>query len=96
MLNIPAIRWGKPYTSLDVDEVVHFLTGEPVARMSQVGAGMVRRDARHAQQARNALRELSSDQLIACCRRAGELFTNAELPLGDVAQTADDLLGPLK
>ncbi len=90
MVNIPAIRWGKPYTSLDVDQLVHFLTGEPVARVSQVNAGMVRRDARHARRAQDVLRELSSTELIACCRRAGELFTDAELPLGDGAQTADD------
>ena len=28
MLNIPILRWGEPYESLDRDEVVHFTTGE--------------------------------------------------------------------
>ena len=32
MLEIPVLRWGQPYQSLDVDEVVHFSTGEPMAR----------------------------------------------------------------
>src|SRR5580765_4198260 len=30
MLDIPVLRWGQPYTSIDVDEVVHFATGEPI------------------------------------------------------------------
>ena len=32
MLNLPVLRWGEPYTSMDVDEVVHFATGEPIAQ----------------------------------------------------------------
>jgi hypothetical protein len=31
MLDIPIIRWGKPYESLEKDEVVHFETGETLA-----------------------------------------------------------------
>ena len=52
MINLPALRWGKPYESLDVEEIRHFLTGEPVARVSTVGAGIIKRDARHARRAR--------------------------------------------
>ena len=26
MLQLPVLRWGEPYTSMDVDEVKHFLT----------------------------------------------------------------------
>ncbi len=51
MLNIPVLRWGKPYESLEVDQVVHFSTGEPVARVSQANGGLVERDLRKAQQA---------------------------------------------
>ena len=35
MLNLPVLRWGQPYTSLEVDEVVHFSTGEPIAKVSR-------------------------------------------------------------
>ncbi len=56
MLNIPILRWGKPYESLEVDEVVHFMTGEPIAKVSQANAGLLQRDMRKASQAREALR----------------------------------------
>ena len=39
MLNIPVLRWGKPYESLEVDEVKHFATGEPIAKVSQANGG---------------------------------------------------------
>jgi hypothetical protein len=35
MINIPVLRWGQPYTSMDVDEVVHFADGQPIARVSR-------------------------------------------------------------
>ena len=31
MIHIPVLRWGEPYKSMDVDKVVHFATGEPLA-----------------------------------------------------------------
>ena len=33
MIHLPILRWGKPYRSLDVDTVVHFDTGEPIAAL---------------------------------------------------------------
>jgi hypothetical protein len=39
MLHIPVSRWGEPYRSLDIDKVVHFATGEPVAEVSQANGG---------------------------------------------------------
>ena len=53
MLDIPVIRWGKPYESLEKTEVVHFNTGEPIATVSAANGGLVSRDMRKAQQARN-------------------------------------------
>ncbi len=32
MIHIPVLRWGEPYKSLDLDKVVHFETGEVLAR----------------------------------------------------------------
>ena len=46
VLNIPVLRWGKPYESLEIDEVVHFTTGEPIATVSQANEGIIRRDMR--------------------------------------------------
>ena len=32
MIKIPALRWGQPYESLEKDSVVHFATGEKLAK----------------------------------------------------------------
>ena len=92
MIHLPAIRWGEPYESLDAEEVSHFLTGEPVARVSTVGAGIVRRDARRAKRARQALQSMSPAELIDCCRQAGELFESDTLPVGDSQQSPKDFV----
>lgn len=92
MLTLPALRWGKPYESLEHHDVVHFDTGEPIAKISMVGGGIVGRDLRKAQTARDALRQLSSDELINRCKRASELFSSAELPMGDTRQSVDDFV----
>jgi acyl-CoA reductase-like NAD-dependent aldehyde dehydrogenase len=90
VLNISALRWGKPYESLETDEVVHFLTGAPIARVSQANAGLLARDMRFAPRAREVLRELSSEDLIERVKRAGELYLNATLPMGDGRQSPED------
>jgi len=46
VLNIPILRWGEPYTSLDTEDVVHFITGETLARVSQANTGLLGRDMR--------------------------------------------------
>jgi acyl-CoA reductase-like NAD-dependent aldehyde dehydrogenase len=92
MLHLPVLRWGEPYTSMEVDEVVHFSTGEPIARVSRANGGLIQRDARKAQAARDALRDIPIDDLIARAGRAGELYMNATLPMGDGAQSPDEFV----
>src|ERR671911_2986912 len=92
MINLPVLRWGQPYTSMDIDEVVHFQTGEPIAKVSRANAGLIQRDMRKAQRARDVLRELPIDELIARVATAGELYANAELPMGDGSQTPDQFV----
>ena len=58
MLNLPILRWGCPYTSLDHDTVVHFMTGETLARVSQANTGLIGRDMRQAGRAREILTEI--------------------------------------
>ena len=89
MLHLPVIRWGEPYTSMDVDEVVHFATGEPIARVSRANGGLIQRDMRHAQRARDVLRAIPIDELIARVGRAGELYMAGTLPTGTGEQTPD-------
>ena len=82
----------RPYTSMEVDEVVHFSTGEPIAKVSRANGGLIQRDARKAQRARDALREIPIDDLIARAGKAGELYMNATLPMGDGTQTPDEFV----
>lgn len=92
MLHLPVLRWGQPYTSMDVDEVVHFSSGEPIARVSRANGGMIQRDMRKAQRARDVLREVPIDELIARVGTAGELYANATLPMGDGTQTPGEFV----
>ncbi len=92
MITLSPLRWGKPYESLDFKDVVHFATGEPIARIGTVGGGIVGRDMRQAHKAREALLELSPDELLKCCKRAAELFESADLPVGDAQQSVDDFV----
>ena len=56
MIHIPALRWGEPYKSMEVDQVVHFATGEVLAEVSRANGGLVERDMRQAKRAREVLR----------------------------------------
>lgn len=89
MIDIPVIRWGKPYESMEKADVVHFETGEVMAQMHQANAGLVRMDARKSANARAILREFTPQQLIDMCVKAADLFLEAELPLGNGTQTPD-------
>ncbi len=90
MLNLPVLRWGTPYTSLEVQEVVHFSTGEPLARVSQANPGLLARDIRFGQRARDKLREIPGRDLAALMKKAGDLYLRGTLPLGDGEQSPDD------
>src|SRR6185503_69392 len=89
MLQLSVLRWGQPYASLDVDELKHFSTGEPIAKVGRSNGGLIQRDIRKAQRARDLLREIPIAELIQRVARAGELYASAELPMGDGAQTPD-------
>ncbi|QDT97700.1 aldehyde dehydrogenase family protein [Gimesia aquarii] len=90
MLEIPVLRWGKPYESFDQQEVVHFETGEPLAKVHQANAGLVKMDMRKAQRARDLLREIPCSKLLEICKNAANLYMTAELPLGNGKQTPEE------
>lgn len=92
MIHIPVLRWGEPYKSLETDKVVHFSTGEVLAEVSQANGALVSRDMRHAQRARDVLRQIPIKDVLAIAKKAGEYYTTAELPLGDGTQTPDDFV----
>jgi acyl-CoA reductase-like NAD-dependent aldehyde dehydrogenase len=92
MIHFPVLRWGEPYKSLEVDKVYHHATGEQMAEVSQANAGLIARDMRHAARAREVLREIPCKDLLAMCRKAGDLFMTASLPLGDGTQTPEEFV----
>lgn len=91
-LHIPALRWGEPYKSLDTEPLIRFDTGEKIGEMSKIVGGLVERDMRHAQRARNVLREISPPQLLASCKKAADLFLEGTLEVGGQAQTPEEFV----
>ena len=90
MINLPVLRWGRPYTSLEVDDVIHFFTGETLAKVSQAIPGLLAKDMRQAQRARDVLCEIPCRDLISMMKKAADLYKNATLPMGDGVQSPDD------
>jgi acyl-CoA reductase-like NAD-dependent aldehyde dehydrogenase len=96
--HVPLLRGGKVYRSLATTTLTDLRTGETVAEMSQALPGMISRDLLDAERSRRALEERSTEELVAMCRRAAELFLDAELPLAEpdgVLQSQDDYLQQL-
>jgi hypothetical protein len=88
MIQLPVIRWGQPYESLEFDQVTHFATGEPIAKVGRANAGMIQRDMRKAQAARDALTAIDIEDLIQRVVRAGELYMKGTLPMGNGTQNS--------
>lgn len=93
--HIPCLRKGKPYISLDSTELVDYRNQKPLAKLSQVNAGVLRRDLQTMDAARAALRRYSVDALIEISAKAGEAFLNRDLPLGEHRQSPDDYVAAL-
>ena len=91
-MHLPAYRFGKPYESLERDTLVHFLTGETVAEVSQVGAAIVGRDLQKAGQARAALLAIPPEEIVERLQSAGNLYAHGTLTVGGVPQTPADFV----
>ncbi len=89
MLNVPVLRWGKPYESLEVEEVLHFATGEPVCKISKANGGIIQRDLRKAHTAREKLREIPPEELLKMVAQAADYYENDTLDIGDGQQSPD-------
>ena len=80
---LPILRQGRVYHSLDVAEVNHVATGEPVVRVSQANSGLVARDMKSFREGRDALRKIPAAERLRMVKEAGEIFQTATLPVGD-------------
>lgn len=85
--HLPVLRLGRPYESLEKFEVKDHKTGEVKALVSNVNAGIVRRDLGKIGSARAALKKFTVAQLMELSAKAGDLFLNGTLPLGDQGHT---------
>src|SRR5437899_3958408 len=92
MIHIPVLRWGEPYTSMEIDQVVHFDSGEVLAEVSRANGGLVERDMRQARRARDVLREIPIADILQMVKKAGELYVKGDLPLGDGTQSPDQFV----
>ena len=90
MIDIPLLRWGQPYDSLEKDPVIHFETGEELAQVSRANPGMVQRDMRKAQRARDVLREIPIPEILDMMKKVAEIYNEGEVELGSGTQTPDD------
>ncbi|MCH2210174.1 MAG: aldehyde dehydrogenase family protein [Fuerstiella sp.] len=90
MIEIPVIRWGKPYESMQQMDVVHFETGETLAKVHEANGGIIKMDMRKSRQAREILRSFSVNDLVRMCEAAAEFYVEADLPLGNGTQSPDE------
>ena len=88
-MHLPAWRFGKPYESLERETLVHFLTGEPVAEVSQVGGAIVGRDLQKAGQARAALLAIDPEEIVERLQTAGNLYANGTVTVGGEPQSPE-------
>lgn len=95
MIRIPSLRLGKPYESLSKATLVHHVTGEPVAEVSQITGSQIMRDISKMGQARRELEAIPMADLIKRVKAASEMFLNDTLPCGDTQQTFDDYIRSL-
>ena len=92
MIHIPAIRFGKSYTSLEKATLVHHVTGEPLAEVSQVTGSQISRDLGSMAEARKELAAIPMSDMLDIYAKAADAFLNAKLPCGDTELSFDDYI----
>ncbi len=84
---IPILRAGRIYKSLDIQEITPVNSEKVIAKIHFANSGLVRKDLLELRSAREVLRGISSADLVAMSREAGEHFLNGRLPVGDAGHT---------
>ena len=89
--HLPVLRFGQEYRSLQAKTLHDHRTGAVVAEVGQANAGLIRRDLKKMAAGVRELRALSTEELVRRCVQAGQLFLEADLPLGEgVIQSSAD------
>jgi acyl-CoA reductase-like NAD-dependent aldehyde dehydrogenase len=92
MIQIPALRFGKPYQSLDKAQLIHHVTGEPVAEVSQVTGSQISRDVGMTERLHKELSAIPVRDILAMYKKAADHFVNSKLPCGDTELSFDDYM----
>ena len=83
---IPILRLGQVYDSLDLQEVTAVATGKPVAKVSFANDGLVKSDLKRMNEARDVLRSIPVADLLEIT--IGDIFTvepyYGVLPFSDI------------
>jgi acyl-CoA reductase-like NAD-dependent aldehyde dehydrogenase len=85
--HLPALRRGRPYESLDRTNVVDCRSGEVLATVSQVNAGIIRKDMARVAESRAALKRLTVARLLEICTETARQFRDGTLPFGNEQQS---------
>jgi acyl-CoA reductase-like NAD-dependent aldehyde dehydrogenase len=83
MFEIPVLRFGQTYESMEKQPVVHFETGETLAQLHQATGAMVKLDLKKAQKSRDALRAIPISKIIQICKSAAQMYLEDTLPCGN-------------
>ena len=82
MFDIPILRFGQTYESMEKEPVVHFDTGETIAQLHQATGAMVKLDLKKANKSRDALRAVPIPRLLEICKSAAKMYLEDTLPCG--------------
>lgn len=92
-IRIGTLRFGRRYESADTVPLCDVRTGEAVAIIDVVNAGLIRRDAaRRVPEAARVLRATPIETRLDCVERAADLFLEGDFVLGDRRLTLDQHL----
>ncbi len=91
---VPLLRQGEVYRSLDVQDICPVQGGDPVARITMANSGLIKRDLLNLSAGRKALQRFTTQDLLDITLKAGDIFLNDELPVGDegILQGPDEYL----
>jgi acyl-CoA reductase-like NAD-dependent aldehyde dehydrogenase len=92
MLEIPVLRKGQPYKSLETYTLYDKQSSEPICDVSMANRGLIAKDLAEYPQNRKSLDEITIADSIQMCKEAATYFASAELPLGEQSQSRADYI----
>ena len=92
MLEIPILRKGHPYKSLETYRLYNKQTSEPICEVSMANRGLIAKDLASYSENRKSLDSFSIAESLKMCKDAANYFANADLPLGEQIQSREDYI----